>query len=424
MEEHDQLTFDEFNPSNKELGTKRGLVTNTLTKDKLIDLYHRRNKSLQDIAKEYNCTRQMVKLLMEKYGIYRRKRSEARLLAIKEGKFKNFEYDPINENFFSAWTPQMAWVLGLLFTDGYISQNMHTGTGVRVSISSMDFDLLEKIKRCLNSTRTIKKNIQSYDKSKYIYQFEFYRAKMFEDLIYLGLFQRKSLNMQFPEVPESYMRHFIRGCWDGDGSVYIDKDGKLNSSYVSGAKEFMEYLVETLYKAGIHRKKIVRSVRIKETERLRSIYPIGKYPLNIHIEKRSKSPSYSIKLNSRENMETMFYYFYAGVGDSMYLKRKYDVFVKGLNLAEEELTLQSESKFEYTSTPIRPFSIEPRPNMSREKIWDVILSIEERTNKKVLTINNSDGKLKCFKCREVPETIYVISQPYCAYCLSNSDLNF
>ncbi len=59
MEKHDQLAFEGFNPANKKLGTKRyGLITNALTKDKLIDLYHHQNKSLQDIAKEYNCTRQ------------------------------------------------------------------------------------------------------------------------------------------------------------------------------------------------------------------------------------------------------------------------------------------------------------------------------------------------------------------------------
>ncbi|MFH1702889.1 MAG: hypothetical protein ABIB41_05595 [Nitrospirota bacterium] len=53
MEENDQRTFEDFNRTNKKLGTKGGLITNALTKDKLIDLYHRQNKSLLDIAKEY-----------------------------------------------------------------------------------------------------------------------------------------------------------------------------------------------------------------------------------------------------------------------------------------------------------------------------------------------------------------------------------
>ena len=37
---------------------------------------------------------------MDKYSLQRRSRSEARVLAIKYEKFKDFKYDPINENFF------------------------------------------------------------------------------------------------------------------------------------------------------------------------------------------------------------------------------------------------------------------------------------------------------------------------------------
>ena len=73
-------------------------LTKSVTKETLRDLYFTQGKSLEDIAKELSCTRQMVKLLMERYGIERRKRSEARLLAIKGGKFERFDYHEINED--------------------------------------------------------------------------------------------------------------------------------------------------------------------------------------------------------------------------------------------------------------------------------------------------------------------------------------
>jgi hypothetical protein len=128
----------------------------------------------------------------------------------------------------------MAWVLGLLFTDGNVSLG-------RVSLSSVDLDLLEKVKRLLNSSKPIYKAKQSYDKSKYLYKYEFYREKMRGDLNRLGLHERKSLNMIFPDVPEDYMRHFIRGCWDGDGSVFIS-GGKMNANYTCGSLKFIERL--------------------------------------------------------------------------------------------------------------------------------------------------------------------------------------
>ena len=297
---------------------KRGVIINSLTKEILNDLYFHQNKSLQDIAKEYNCTRPMVQLLMEKYELKRRTRGKARVLAIKEGKFEKLEYHDINENFFSNWSSGMAWVLGLLFTDGCIRPGS-------VSIHSVDLELLEKIKTFLNSSKPIAKIAQSYDKSKHIYRLEFCREKMREDLLKLGLVQRKSLIMQFPEIPEEYMRHFIRGCWDGDGSVYIS-NGKLNASYVCGSKDFIKRLILELFKIGIHRKKHLKYKSHFGT----------KFPVAIHKSKRSKS--YSIKLNTQENIVTLFHYFYDGVDESMYLSRKYTVFVEGSEVIYYENT--------------------------------------------------------------------------------------
>lgn len=311
---------------------KRGIIINSLTKEILNELYFHQNKSLQDIAKEYNCTRPMVQLLMEKYELQRRTQSKARVLAIKEGKLEKFNYHEINENFFSEWSPTMAWVLGLLFTDGCFS-------GSRVTITSVDIKLLEKVKNILGLSKPIAKRIQSYNKSKHIYSLEFYREQMREDLLKLGLVQRKSLIMQFPEVPEEYTRHFIRGCWDGDGSIYIS-NGKLNASYVCGSKDFIKKLVQELFKIGIHRKiPKNKSERLAKLRHKYSTYVdspenvsnvFSQFPLSIHTSRRSKS--YTIKLNTQENIVTLFHYFYDGVDESMYLTRKYDVFVEGLRL--------------------------------------------------------------------------------------------
>ena len=297
----------------------RGEIKKSLTRYVLEDLYYVQNKSLQDIADQYNCTRPMVKYLMDEYGLETRRRGQARVLAIKKGKFENFQHHDINEDFFSNWTPQMAWVLGLIFTDGNF---FGKGTNWRVNISSVDLDLLEKVKVHLNSTLKIRKLTQSYDKSKHIYRLEFYREKMRDDLVKLGLLQNKSLIMKFPDIPEKHVRHFIRGCWDGDGSVFISS-GKLLASFVSGSKEFIERLNTELYLLGI--------VRSKKEKKYGSFF---KVPLSIHKSKRSRC--YSIKVQTQENMVKLFHHFYDGVDESMYLERKYNIFVKGLLLDEKD----------------------------------------------------------------------------------------
>jgi predicted DNA-binding protein YlxM (UPF0122 family) len=155
---------------------KKGDLTLILTKEKLKELYYKQNKSLDDIGKEFGCSRPTIMKIMKKYGLIRRTQSKARIEAIKKGKFETFGYHEINEKFFSEWSAEMAWVLGLLFTDGNIS-------GGRVVLTSVDLDLLEKVKKLLNSSKQINKRTQSYDKSKHIFELAFSREKMMDDLI-------------------------------------------------------------------------------------------------------------------------------------------------------------------------------------------------------------------------------------------------
>jgi len=59
-----------------------------LPKEKVEELYYKQKKSLQDITKEYGYSRNWIMLLMEKYGLKRRTRSEATIEAINQGKVK------------------------------------------------------------------------------------------------------------------------------------------------------------------------------------------------------------------------------------------------------------------------------------------------------------------------------------------------
>jgi len=305
---------------------KRAIIHNylsaRLSKEKLIDLYHHEAKSLQDIANVYNCSRTMIQKLMNEYGLQRRTRSEARKWAIRRGKFKGLEYSEMDEKFFTKWSPEMAWILGLIFTDGNL-----TNSGV-VTLTSVDLEMLEKVKSLFDSTIHIRKQTQGYDKSKYIYIIRFGHEKMTQDLKKLGLTPQKSLTMPFPDIPEEHVRHFIRGCWDGDGSVYFEKrrPGEIRASFVSGSEQFIKRIVLELYKIGIERQRISYT---KPSE-------LGLPGSKITIYKYKDRNGYYIKLQGK-NCQRLFHYFYDEVDESLYLKRKYEVFKKGIDLLEKKL---------------------------------------------------------------------------------------
>lgn len=87
----------------------------------LYRLYLEEKRSLEDIARLYGVSRVAVWNYCRAAGLERRNRSEARLEAQKSQKVPQ-RYLHINENFFSSWSPEMAYVLGLLMTDGCLSR--------------------------------------------------------------------------------------------------------------------------------------------------------------------------------------------------------------------------------------------------------------------------------------------------------------
>lgn len=337
---------------------KRGDATAKMTREFLLTRYVTEQKSLGEIAKECGCTRQLVCMRMKDNGVPLRSKKEARSLALSEKKITFLRkredgteenvvlnVQKVDETFFKKWSPAMAYVLGVICTDGNIlagklrnPSSGYSNTISRLTISQKEPELLEKVLNLMNcQTTLLKRNRKSYGGrvSGETYYFHINNETIFEDLLKLGVVPNKSKVVTFPDISEIYVRHFIRGCWDGDGSVYLSKN-KIRASYVSGSKDFIENLVKKFYKIGIVRRKLHLFSSSEEkreiTINLRAKYPHGEYPLAVHKEDRSQNSSYSIKVDSRKNIENLFYYFYDGVDESMYLKRKYNVFVEGLGL--------------------------------------------------------------------------------------------
>ena len=67
------------------------------------------------------------------------------------------------------------------------------------------------------------------------------------DLIYNGVAYNKSSIVKFPSediVPNDLVHHFIRGYFDGDGSVYGSQ--KAPAASFDGTKEFLDQLLNRL----------------------------------------------------------------------------------------------------------------------------------------------------------------------------------
>lgn len=267
-----------------------------MDKEYLVEEYVNKGKSMADIARENHCSRQTISQLMKKYGISSRNRTEAQIKALEAGKFKSMEKRFINETFFelSNWSPGMVWVLGLFFADG----NLHASRPI-LRLSQRDPDGLRKVLNLMRSNHMISaKGKESYKGviSGKIYSFSIYNKKLYHDLLNLGLTPAKSREMKFPEVPQKYMNHFIRGLYDGDGSFYINRfDGTIISQYRNGSLDFITAVT------GILQKEL-------------------NIPITIH--RNEKFNTYYIKISQK--IKELAAYLYKGASEAIYLNEKYD----------------------------------------------------------------------------------------------------
>ncbi len=129
------------------------------------------------------------------------------------------------------WTPALAYVVGLLVTDGNLSKD-----GRHIMFRSSDYDLLETFRNCLNLTNKISETFNNGYAVKPSYRIQFGNVLLYRWLLEIGLFPAKTYTIAEIKIPDEYFRDFLRGHLDGDGSIftYIDNYGSYkNHNYVN-----------------------------------------------------------------------------------------------------------------------------------------------------------------------------------------------
>ena len=139
----------------------------------------------------------------------------------------------INQDYFKTWSHNMAYVLGFWFADGCI----YGGRLFDITIHKKDKYLLKMIAQEL----AYEGQIQDYV-DKQACRINFSCKEIYNDIIKLGGIENKSLNLIFPEVPKKYMPDFLRGYFDGDGSIMLLKNNRVNSAFTCGNKKFLDSL--------------------------------------------------------------------------------------------------------------------------------------------------------------------------------------
>jgi DNA-binding transcriptional regulator WhiA len=122
----------------------------------------------------------------------------------------------LNHNYFeNINTEDQAYIIGFIFADGSINTSTNRYM-LRIELQERDKDILSFIKKELNSSINIKTHIR---KNKRYVLFQINSKKMITDLIKIGILPGKTYLKNIPLIPLKFAPDFLRGLFDGDGSI-------------------------------------------------------------------------------------------------------------------------------------------------------------------------------------------------------------
>lgn len=181
------------------------------------------NKKVFELAEEFDRTAGAIRRMLSEKGVRKR---------VCWHKYR------IDHNFFSEWTKDSAYVLGLISADGCVNERYHH---YGIELSSKDRPLLENVRKIMKFTKEV-------EKSRSTFRLRIDNKAIYEDVTRKGILPRKSKTIKFPDVPEELLNHFIRGFFDGDGSIYRLADGRIVAKFTCWSPDFLKTLQKIISK--------------------------------------------------------------------------------------------------------------------------------------------------------------------------------
>lgn len=171
---------------------------------------YQKNNSTTEIAKQFNVSSEAIRTVLRKQKIH--------VLTLSELQTKDY---PRNSNYFNKIdTPEKAYWLGFLYADGCITKENE----IRLGLNETDEEHVIRFKNVLGAVNhKIIKGKKTIDGKDFIQSiFSIKDKQLATDLNKLGCMPGKTKLLTFPnykQVPLWLMPHFIRGEFDGDGSI-------------------------------------------------------------------------------------------------------------------------------------------------------------------------------------------------------------
>lgn len=249
------------------------------------------NMSREELANALNRTKPSIQNKMK------------RLKLKKESKYI---YD--KDYFKDINTEEKAYWLGFISADGYVNysiQNRNYELGIELCVK--DKDHLKKFNKSIGGNIQVGERTR-FSFGKYINNcfIRIYDKELVEDLSKYYVVNSKSTTIKIPKLKDEFMIPYIRGYFDGNGCIKLDKSKRYFSfDFCSASIEILNQIKEYLY---------------------------NKFELKSHIYKETVElnvPVYRLYFRGKFNAPQFGNTIYGGA--TIYLDRKYNYFINKLH---------------------------------------------------------------------------------------------
>ena len=209
-----------------------------------------------------------------------------------------FQRKNINEETFTNLNIESAFLLGYIFTDGFLKLDDKTGVDYLNIYSKYKYKI-ENVKKILlaeYNIQRIKEKVTNGIRQGELFFIRIPNPIIIEDLLDYGMVERKNEKIKFPYMTAELYPHFIRGAWSGSGSVSLYKKS-IVSQFTIGSIDFITELEKHLNKIGLTKR-------------------------TIHENKNSKKPSYLIRYSINDTKKLYDYLYQDSTELTTDLKQK------------------------------------------------------------------------------------------------------
>lgn len=208
------------------------------TVERILDNYVNKGFGLIKSGKEFGVGTRVVRRVLLENNIHIRSFNEAASIS-----GVNRRIHDVNDNYFSEENHNMAYLLGFLASDGTIRKNDNS---VKIGLSSVDRDFLLTIKKEIGYQGELTDYITSNGFS--VSELRFTSKQIKADLAKYNIVPNKTFIYTFPKnLKREYWIDFIRGYFDGDGSVSTASSEAIRWQVCSANPDVLNTIVDFFF---------------------------------------------------------------------------------------------------------------------------------------------------------------------------------